>query len=144
MRIRKMSENDLDAVVNLEQQIFSSPWSRESIEKAYLLEENIYLVAENEGQIIGYCGIWTSFETADLCNIAVRTQYRRRGVGNEILKKAFALCHDRRIQQMLLEVRESNNSAISLYKKNGFESINIRKAYYKQPVENAIIMQRSF
>ena len=102
MQIRRMSEEDIAAVVKLEQQIFSSPWSKASIEKAYQLEENIYLVAEAEGIIAGYCGIWTSFETADLCNIAVNPDYRRKGIAGEILEQAFQLCQQRRIEQMLL------------------------------------------
>ena len=144
MQIRRMSEEDIAAVVKLEQQIFSSPWSKASIEKAYQLEENIYLVAEAEGIIAGYCGIWTSFETADLCNIAVNPDYRRKGIAGEILEQAFQLCQQRRIEQMLLEVRESNEPAIVLYEKYHFEKIDIRKGYYRNPTENAIIMQRKF
>ncbi len=144
MQIRRMSEEDIAVVAKLEQQIFSSPWSKDSIEKAYQLEENIYLVAEVEGIITGYCGIWTSFETADLCNIAVHPDYRRKGIAGEILKQAFQLCQQRQIEQMLLEVRESNKPAIVLYEKYHFEKIDIRKGYYRNPIENAIIMQRKF
>ncbi len=144
MQIRIMTEKDIDEVAALEQQIFSSPWSRESIEKAYQLQENIYLVAEDENGILGYCGIWTSYETADLCNIAVRPECRRRGIADGILKEAFKACRQRQIEQMLLEVRESNEPAIVLYEKNAFQKIDIRKGYYRNPKENAIIMQYKF
>lgn len=141
MQIRRMSEKDIDAVAELEKKIFSSPWSKESIQKAFSLNENIYLVAEEKNEIVGYCGIWTSFETADLCNIAVHPEWRRRGIADEVLAEAFRLCRKSQVEQLLLEVRESNNGAIALYKKNGFVSIDVRKAYYKSPIENAIIMQ---
>lgn len=144
MQIRRMSEKDIESVAELEQQIFSSPWRKESIEKAYLIEANIYLVAEVEGKIAGYCGLWTSFETADLCNIAVHPEHRRKGIADAILKESFGFCRQRQVEQMLLEVRKSNVSAIALYCKNGFKNIDIRKNYYKNPVEDAIIMQKIF
>lgn len=141
MKIRKMSENDVEEVAFLEQQIFASPWSKESLRRACKEEENIYLVAEQENKLIGYCGIWCSFENADLCNIAVLPGMRRRGVAEAILNEAVILCRQRNVERMLLEVRISNVAAISLYQKKGFFRINIRKKYYKNPTEDAVIMK---
>lgn len=144
MKIRKMSEKDVEEVARIEQQIFTSPWSRESLQRACKEEDNIYLVAERENKLIGYCGIWCSFESADLCNIAVLPGMRRQGVAEAILDEAVSLCRQRNVEQMLLEVRISNVAAISFYQKKGFFRINIRKAYYKNPTEDAVIMKRKF
>lgn len=139
--IRQMQEQDIAEVAAIEKEIFSSPWSEESFRDALQSEDNIYLVAAESGRIVGYCGIWTSYETGDLCNIAVVPDYRRCQIGGNLLKEAIRLAIERQVQSLLLEVRGSNSSAIALYKKIGFHNIGIRKDYYRSPKEDAILMQ---
>lgn len=141
MQIREMTEGDLEAVAELEQQIFSNPWSGQSIQKAYEQEQNIYLIAEEEGEVAGYCGIWCSFDTADLCRIAVVPKWRRKGVASLLLDEAVKRCSLYQVQSLLLEVRASNMPAIYLYEKMNFQKIHVRKKYYRNPVADAWIMQ---
>ena len=141
MILCRMTEKDIKEVCELEKSIFSSPWSEKSFLDAQKSRENVYLVAKEEGKIIGYCGIWTSFETADLCNMAVDASCRKRGIGYTLLTEAIKIIKEMKVEKLLLEVRESNQTAISLYRKIGFETIGVRKAYYSAPTEDAILME---
>lgn len=142
MHIRYMEARDLDKVLEMEQQIFSDSWSRESIQKEYTRPDNIYLIAEIDGEVAGYCCVWCSFESADLCNIAVAPKWRKQGVASGLVDEAVGLCRCRQVETLFLEVRPSNISAICLYTKKQFQKIHVRKAYYRNPVEDAWVMQR--
>lgn len=139
--IRRMQEQDIDAVTAIEQEIFSKPWSKKSFLDAIQSAHTIYLAAEEKTGIMGYCGIWLSGESADLCNMAVVPSCRRRGIGKGLLSEAIRLSIERGAEEIFLEVRESNHPAIVLYEKTGFERIGIRKGYYHAPTEDAIIMR---
>lgn len=142
MNIRRMNSGDIDEVCRIENESFSIPWSRESIIKAYQNEANIYLAAEDEAGIIGFAGLWTSYETADLCNIVVDKKYRKKHAGYALLNEGIRLCRESNIERIMLEVRKSNKPAINLYKKMNFCEIGIRKSYYSEPVEDALIMEK--
>lgn len=139
--LRQMQETDIEQVVNLEKAIFSSPWSEKSFCDALQREDTIYLVVEDVGKILGYLGIWLSFDTADLCNIAVMDECRRKHLGQQLLQEGLRQAAAGGAEQILLEVRESNEAAISLYRRNGFKEIGRRKAYYSRPTEDALLMQ---
>lgn len=81
----------------------------------------------------------TSFDDADLCRIAISEKYRRNHIADNLLENALNKLKEKGIKRVLLEVRESNEPAISLYKKYGFEQIGIRKNYYSEPVENGLV-----
>ena len=139
--IRQMRESDLDSIMEIETKTFSPPWSRE----AFLLEitKNIlakYIVAEINGNVVGYGGIWLIIDEGHITNIAVDEKYRGLGVGNRILEGLIQLCIDRNIKAITLEVRKSNEIAKSLYKKYGFVEHGIRPGYYLDNNEDAIIM----
>lgn len=140
MIIREMQEVDLPQVVQLEEAVFSKPWSEKSFRDAYMREDTIYLVAEDKN-IIGYCGIWCMAEDGDLCNIAVATAWRRQGVGRKLLEEAFGCCRRRQMKRILLEVRASNEPAKRMYQKILFREIGRRKGYYSEPLEDAVIME---
>lgn len=139
--IRQMQEQDIPRVLEMEQSIFSAPWSEKSFTDAYCAENNIYLVAVQNESIVGYCGLWVSYEMADLCNMAVDPKERQKGIAEQLLREGLQLCRERKVETVLLEVRESNTPAIGLYKKIGFQRIGLRKKYYKEPMEDAILMQ---
>ncbi len=141
MQIKRMETCHIEQVAALEREIFTHPWSEASIRKAFEKEENIYIVAAEGQTVCGYCGMWCSFETADLCNIAVAPDKRGQGIAGEILQYAKDACRQKGVESILLEVREANASARSLYQKNAFKEISRRKQYYKDPVEDAVIMQ---
>lgn len=141
MVIRDMKSNDVDQVYEIEKRSFSSPWKKESF--YHELHHNMYahyLVLEVEEQIIGYCGIWIVLDDAQITNIAVLPEYRGRRYGEEILKAAMKLCLMKKAAQLSLEVRVSNHIAQSLYRKLGFQPGGIRKNYYTDNGEDALLM----
>ena len=140
--IREMGEEDLRGVVRLEQQIFSRPWSEKSFRDAVASPHHCYLTAACGGDIVGYCGLWCSIDTADLCNLAVSEDFRKQSLGSELLGRGLAAVKDRGVERVLLEVRCSNVAAIALYAKFGFEKLGIRPGYYSDPAEDGILMEK--
>lgn len=137
-----MTENDIEEVMILETSVFLSHPDPDGLKKACMCKENVYMVAENEGGIIAYCTVVTSYETADLCNIAVRENYRKKHIAQRLLSECILQCKSINVERMLLEVRESNIPAILFYRKMDFLQIGKRKGYYSQPAEDAIIMEK--
>ena len=98
--------------------------------------------AADNGKVIAYCTITALYETADLCNIAVKEEYRRCHIAEKLLEKCVITCKARGVTRILLEARESNTPALNFYKKMGFMEIGKRKNYYKEPCEDAVIMEK--
>lgn len=140
MVIRKMQESDLTQVEAIEKANFSIPWSLESFRESMELEHTIYLVAEEDGNIMGYCGMYRVFNEGEIVNVAVAEAYRRRQVASKLLEQLFIESSELKVDNFFLEVRESNKAAIQLYKKLGFTEAGIRKNFYEKPRENAIFM----
>ena len=99
-----------------------------------------YIVAEVDGLVVGYGGIWLIIDEGHVTNIAVDEKYRGKGIGSKILEGLIQLCADRNMIAMTLEVRKSNEVAQALYRKYGFKEYGIRKGYYQDNNEDAIIM----
>lgn len=142
VNIRQMNIDDTLQVYNIEKMIFSLPWSQKSFMEACQKPENIYLVALIEGQVVGYCGMWTVMEEGNITNMAVAWQHRRNGIAFLLMKEMERIAAPKGITAFFLEVRESNVNAIKLYEKMEYKSIGIRKNFYEKPVENAIIMSK--
>lgn len=141
MNIRLMTEEDVDSVVQIEQQLFSKPWTKQDFMNSMSDRHNIYVVAEDEKQeVIGYCGIWGVLDEGQITNVAVRPDAQGQGIGYEMLSELLRIGKNEGLQQYTLEVRVSNSRAISLYKRLGFEEEGIRKSFYEKPVEDGIIM----
>ena len=140
MIIRRMTQEDVKRVAQIEAECFSMPWSEGSFLDSLAREDTVFLVCEEE-QIVGYVGMYLSFEEGEITNVAVTSSHRQRGCGNLLIKAVKEEAKVRDAECILLEVRVSNASAISLYKKNGFEEIGIRKNFYQYPDEDAIIMK---
>lgn len=139
--IRKMTAEDIAEAVMIEKSIFSKPWSEKSFRDALASEDNIYLAEIQEGKVVGYCGIWTSFDTADLCNMAVLPECRRKGIADRLLEEAVSIAGEKAVERIVLEVRESNEAAIRLYQKHNFRKIGVRRGYYTVPKEDAVLME---
>ena len=141
LTIRPMQDPDIDEVHAIESLCFTSPWSKNSFYDE--IHSNIcarYLVAELEGKIAGYGGMWLIINEAHITNIAVPPDFRRRKVGSEILRAMMRLAHDELgIEKMTLEVRKGNHTAQSMYRKFGFMTAGERKRYYEDN-EDATIM----
>lgn len=140
VKIRRMTREDLEQVAKLEKEIFSMPWSYQSFQNALDREDTIYLVAEEDGRVAGYCGLMQILEEGDITNVAVDSSYRRCHVAQSMLSQLFCLARERGVEQITLEVRESNKAARGLYQKLGFLEEGIRKNFYEKPTEHAVIM----
>lgn len=141
--IEKMTVDDIDNVVEVEKDCFSTPWSRESFLREVTNNElALYLVAKIENRAVGYIGVWEILNEGHITNVAVHSSYRNLGIGNMLVSKLLSLCKKSGIDAFTLEVRESNVTAKNLYKKHGFEECGMRKNYYQDNNENAIIMWR--
>ncbi|MTH55576.1 ribosomal-protein-alanine N-acetyltransferase [Bacillus mangrovi] len=136
-----MRVEDIDTVYLIETHSFASPWNKESFynEVAHNLFAT-YLVAELNGEVIGYCGIWLIVDEAQVTNIAILPEYRGNGFGEILLRQAMKEAKRRGARQLSLEVRVSNHPAQSLYRKLGFQPGGIRKQYYTDNLEDALVM----
>lgn len=142
-QIRCMMEEDIKHVANLEKNVFTTPWSEKSLHDCISRKEYHFFVADVNGTIAGYIGLYTVLDEGDITNVAVLPQYRRFGIGKGLVQSALEFCRNSNIVAVTLEVRKSNEAAISLYTKLGFEVQGIRKSYYQKPTEDGIIMWNS-
>jgi len=139
--IRKMTEEDLDQVAELEAQNFSLPWSRDSFREIMNNPSALYMLAVEDDQVIGTCGIITAVGEGDICNVVTDESYRGKGVGYELVSTVMQrAAEELNVTDYTLEVRVSNVAAIGLYKKLGFEEAGVRPRFYEKPVEDALIM----
>lgn len=146
MIIRRMTPEDVPAVAAIEKECFSMPWSEKSFLDSVDREDTVFLVCVDDcsdcGEIIaGYIGMYISFDEGEITNVAVASSYRKKGCGQKLIETAKQEAIVRNVESILLEVRKSNDPAISLYEKLGFENIGIRKNFYEHPTEDAIIMK---
>lgn len=140
INIRTMTLEDIEQVYSIEESIFSIPWSKISFENSINSKDTIFIVAEKDNKIIGYLGMYLFLEDADISNVAVEKEYRRQHIGRELLEYILSEAKSRGVKNVTLEVRETNVPAIRLYESMGFKEVGIRKNYYKEPTENALIM----
>ncbi len=142
IEIRRMELSDCEAVYQIAKETLPEHWSLEEIQRVLQYDYNIYNVAyrvEDE-RIVGFAGIMVIEEDAELLNIAVSRDFQKRGIGLLLLQSVITKAQEHAAEKMLLEVRESNKNARNLYLKNDFCEIGVRKNYYKQPTEHAVIM----
>lgn len=140
MEIRWINERDVEQIFDIEQEAFTSPWSREAILTEVISPKSHYLVADVDGEVIGYAGLWKIFDEGHVTNIAVKNGYRHRGVGKALMERLMEACGEMGIARYTLEVRVSNLNAIKLYSSLGYEAAGIRKNFYDKPNEDAMIM----
>lgn len=143
MNIRNMNLDDLDKIMEIEKRIFSSPFTKEGYIKDY--NDNpfsLYKVLEVDDKIIGYVFLWVIFERAQIITIAVDLDYQGKGYGKILMDDVISECVEKNIEDITLEVRISNQRAIELYEKFGFEVATIRKNYYADG-ENAYLMVKN-
>lgn len=143
INIRTMTVQDCGAVSEIEKSCFSDAWSQAMFEDLFRYPTNYYLVAEAGGDIVGFAGSCISIETADVMNIAVVEAFRGRGIGGRLLAALLEQAEKSDCERMLLEVRESNQAARRLYQNYGFIELTVRRNYYRDPVEDAVIMCRT-
>lgn len=144
MEYLKMDETHIEAIAELERVCFHDPWSINSISSELHNPLSAWLVAVDEGGVCGYVGSQSVLDGADMMNIAVHPDYRKRGIGSTLIEKLIVLLKEKNVISLSLEVRASNETAIGLYHKMGFEIIGKRPGYYRNPREDAYIMRKEF
>jgi len=138
--IRRMTEADLGQAVELELRCFSVPWTRGMLEEELANEHALYLAAAAGEQILGYAGAWLVFEEGHITNIAVDPNARRKGIGRLLLTALLEGMQGGGVTSATLEVRRGNAAAIALYASFGFTVEGIRRGYYPDNHEDALIM----
>lgn len=142
--IRQAEERDIKPMAQMDILCFSSPWSEESFEKE-IRDNNLafYIVAEMDGILAGYAGLWCIMDEGHITNVAVHPDHRRKHIGEALLSILLEHTIKNGIKSHTLEVRASNGPAIELYTKFGFQPAGLRKNYYEDNGEDAIIMWRT-
>lgn len=141
MKCRSMKMEDVEAVHEVEVSAFPDPWSLSSFKSEMKNKLAKYIVAEDEdGKIVGYIGVWYIIDEAHINNVAVHKDYRGRQIGSILMEHLIENCLENSINSITLEVRKSNEVAQNLYRKYGFKPSGIRKEYYSDNREDAIIM----
>lgn len=139
-----MGEQDLEQVAALEKECFgASAWSIDSFRSALSDVNALYLVAvetDSCDTVLGCCGLWQSFEDGEIMNVMVHPNRRRNGCAAALMQEILSQGKARGMENFTLEVREGNIPAIRLYESFGFQSAGIRKNFYENPRENAVIM----
>ena len=140
LNIRKMESSDAEEVSSIEQQIFSQPWSRQGFLDALAMENAIFLVAETDGKLAGYCGMYCAADEGEITNVAVSAEFRGKGIGKKLMEQFLKEAKNAGVRTVILEVRVSNEAAIQLYKSFGFTIQGIRKGFYESPREDGYVM----
>lgn len=132
---------DVDDLVAIEEACFPIPWSRESIVRELLYNRVAsYVGYKVEGRLVGYAGIWIIADEGHITNLAVLPDYRRQGIGSSVLEALIDLARRANVLLLTLEVRRSNQVAQRLYLKTGFRMVGVRKQYYSDNLEDALVM----
>ena len=139
--IREMEISDLAMIMKLEKELFSAPWS-EAMFSEEIKGQYAYILQKDESkEIIGYICGWKLLDEFTITNIGVTGQFQKMGFGTKLVKFIISKLLYEKCFKFSLEVRESNQTAIELYKKFGFEQTELRVNYYRNPVENAVMMR---
>ena len=127
MEIRRMSEADVFDVAAIEAKVFSQPWSEQGFRDALAMNHVIFLVAEEAGSILGYCGMYMALDEGEITNVAISEACRNRGYGEQLVTELM---------------QQGRKHGIRLYQKLGFSVLGTRKNFYEKPSEDAYIMSR--
>lgn len=137
--IRSMREEDVAAAAEIERRSFSQPWEEDTFRRLLESDRARAWTAAADG-VVGYAVLWTAGSGAQLGNLAVAPDARRRGVGRRLVRTALEVARSSGADRVVLEVRESNRAAISLYHGLGFQFLGRREGYYRFPREDALVL----
>ena len=137
---RKATEADVLQVVELEREAFSVPWSEQNVRETIGQTCAFISVAEIDGKVASYCIVYCVMEFAEIARIATAKKYRRKGMARRLMDYTVEWCKEKECSIMQLDVRESNEGARCFYQTYGFVEDGIRKNYYEQPKEHAVLM----
>lgn len=143
-KILSAEQHHIKDIANIEKTVFSTPWSEEAIFDSVKNGYYFFVAQDNQENTLGYVGISVVLDEGYIANVATHPLYRQMGVGMLLVRRLFSLARKKGLSFVTLEVRASNEKAISLYEKCGFKNEGIRKNFYSDPKEDAIIMTRRF
>ncbi|WP_338473138.1 ribosomal protein S18-alanine N-acetyltransferase [Niallia sp. XMNu-256] len=142
---RRMEIEDLDQIMVIEHESFTVPWSKEAFFNELTKNKHaLYTVAVVEERVIGYCGVWLVLDEAHITNIAILPEYRGMKIGESLMRNVIETAIEYGAKMMTLEVRVSNHIGQSLYRKFGFQAGGLRKGYYSDNHEDALVMWVNF
>lgn len=144
MKILQMTGEYVEQVANLEALCFSDPWSLRSITAELSNPLSFWLIAVSDDRVIGYIGSQSVMGESDMMNVAVDPVWRRRGVAEALINELINGLRIRNNHCLTLEVRVSNDAAVRLYNKLGFIKVGLRKNYYHNPKEDALILRKEW
>ena len=142
MTVERMNATHVPQIAQLEKLCFSDPWSETNIASELDNRLSDWFVALEDGQVVGYVGSQTVIDGSDMMNIAVHPDHRRKGIAQTLVEALETCLRNRGSKMLLLEVRDSNAPAITLYEKLGFLQVGLRKNYYRNPKEDARILRK--
>ena len=139
-----MKKDHVSQIARLEAQCFSDPWSEKSIASELENPLSLWLVAEENDQVFGYVGSQTVLDESDMMNVAVDPRFRRQGIARALIETLIAELSKMGSRCLRLEVRVSNENARALYARMGFQQLGLRKNYYHNPKEDALILGKEW
>ena len=143
MTVGRTVPEDLPALAELETLCFSRPWSADALSETMRGDGAVFFTAKEDGIPVGYIGSFSAGDDREITNIAVSPEYRRRGIAKALLSELIGEARGRGEEKILLEVRASNLPARTLYGSLGFVCDGVRRRYYRDPVEDAVLMSLS-
>lgn len=144
LTIRTAQLSDIEEIEEIEKMSFPTPWSKQLIREEILFPLSLNLVAEQHDKVVGYVLSWLIVPEVHILNLAVASEQRKQGIGKIILETLFQEAIKKGANKFTLEVRHRNNNAINFYKHFGFVIKGIRKNYYQDTGEDALIMWKEF
>ncbi len=144
VKIEEMKLDHLDRIMEIEKESFLAPWSRNSF-VSEIVENHfaLYFVISQNGYVIGYAGMWIIYEEAHITTLAVDPEYRNKKIASLLLDRLITIALSKEVDRMALEVRPSNKAARILYRKYGFRPAGIKKDYYTDTGEDAIVLWKN-
>lgn len=144
IQFTQMKAEHVPQVAQLEKLCFADPWSERSIATELTTPWSFWVVAVDDGLVVGYVGSQSSYEQADIMNVAVHPDWRGRGIAESLITYLIKELRSQSCMALMLEVRASNAPALALYKKLGFHQVGLRKNYYRNPKEDALILRKEW
>jgi len=139
--IRKAAKSDIAAIIEIEKSLFSDPWDKQLFEDAIEKENKYFFVVVEAGKLAGYIIFEKVLDEGHISNLAIAKEYQKRGIGSKLVSYVLDLARQKKLKEIFLEVRESNEAAKKLYSKFGFKEVGRRKGYYSKVNEDALIFR---
>lgn len=140
----EMKAEHVPQVAQLEKLCFADPWSEMSIAAELQSIWSYWVVAVQDDMVVGYIGSQSTIDETDVMNVAVHPDWRRQGIAEQLIDNLIEELKKRGSHALMLEVRASNAPAIALYEKLGFRQVGLRKNYYRNPKEDALILRKEW